>query len=175
MKFPYDRTENSVGKEDNACYHYINRFPNKPWFLRVCSKSLLKTLWEKKKLLVASNFFFFPPCFLPVLRAFCFFHQIWNYRLQTLSVWNDLTFVVWERVKVFSQFPLGFIIRIIKSRNCKIKGKHFPKQSLPFMSLRNRPFQNIVGKGENAGNQHFLLFPQNVLPYLRQKLLFKQH
>ena len=30
-------------------------FPNKPWFLRVCSKSLLKTLWEKDKLLVTSN------------------------------------------------------------------------------------------------------------------------
>ena len=26
----------------------INPFPNKPWFLRVCSKSLLKTLWEKE-------------------------------------------------------------------------------------------------------------------------------
>ena len=23
-----------------------------------------------------------------------------------------------------------------------------------------KPFENIVGKGENAGNQHFLLFPQ---------------
>ena len=36
----------------------VNPFPNKPWFLRVCSRSLLKTLWEKKKLLVTSNFFF---------------------------------------------------------------------------------------------------------------------
>ena len=34
----------------------INPFPNKPWFLRVCSKSLLKTLREKEKLLVTSNF-----------------------------------------------------------------------------------------------------------------------
>ena len=33
-------------------------FPNKPWFLRVCSKSLLKTLREKEKLLVMSNFSF---------------------------------------------------------------------------------------------------------------------
>ena len=34
-------------------------FPNKPWFLRVCSRSLLKTLWGKKeKLLVTSNFSF---------------------------------------------------------------------------------------------------------------------
>ena len=26
-------------------------------------------------------------------------------------------------------------------------------------------FENIVGKGENASNQHFLLFPQYFLPY----------
>ena len=31
---------------------------NKPWFLRVCCRSLLKTLWEKEKLLVTSNFSF---------------------------------------------------------------------------------------------------------------------
>ena len=36
----------------------FNPFPNKPWFLRVCSSSLLKTLWEKEKLLVTSNFSF---------------------------------------------------------------------------------------------------------------------
>ena len=36
----------------------INRFPNKPWCVRVCSKSLLKTLWETEKLLVTSNFSF---------------------------------------------------------------------------------------------------------------------
>ena len=36
----------------------INPFPNKPWFLHVCSASLLKTLWEKEKLLVTSNFSF---------------------------------------------------------------------------------------------------------------------
>ena len=26
----------------------LNPFPNKPWLLRVCSTSLLKTLWEKE-------------------------------------------------------------------------------------------------------------------------------
>ena len=36
----------------------VKPFPNKPWFLRVCSTSLLKTLWEKEKLLVTSNFSF---------------------------------------------------------------------------------------------------------------------
>ena len=38
-----------------ACF---NPFPNKPWFLRVCSTSIFKTLWEKEKLLVMSNFSF---------------------------------------------------------------------------------------------------------------------
>ena len=26
------------------------------------------------------------------------------------------------------------------------------------MTLKKKPFENIVGKGENADNQHFLLF-----------------
>ena len=34
-------------------------------------------------------------------------------------------------------------------------------------------FINFVGKGENAGNQHFLLFPQCFQPYQRQKSSFK--
>ena len=35
----------------------FNTFQNKPLFLLVCSISLLKTLWEKEKLLVKNNFF----------------------------------------------------------------------------------------------------------------------
>ena len=47
------------------CIHSINPFPNKPWFLRVCSTSLLKTLWENEKLLVTSNFSFSHSVFYP--------------------------------------------------------------------------------------------------------------
>ena len=36
----------------------LHPFPHKPWFLPVCCTSLLKTLWEKEKLLVTSNFSF---------------------------------------------------------------------------------------------------------------------
>ena len=53
----------------------FNPLPNKPWFLRVCSTSLLKTLWEKEKLLNMSNFSF-SKCFPPVLRTLCHFHRI---------------------------------------------------------------------------------------------------
>ena len=41
----------------------INPFPKKPWFLHVCSTSLLNTLWEKEKLLIKSNFSFFHSVF----------------------------------------------------------------------------------------------------------------
>ena len=43
------------------------------WFLRVCSTSLLKTLWEKKKLLVMSNFFFSHSVFHPSLEISAIF------------------------------------------------------------------------------------------------------
>ena len=42
----------------------VNPFPNKPWFSRVYSTSLLKTLWEKEKLLM-SNFSFSHSVFYP--------------------------------------------------------------------------------------------------------------
>ena len=42
----------------NSLFLCINPFLNKPWFSRVGSTSLLKTLWEKEKLLVTSNFSF---------------------------------------------------------------------------------------------------------------------
>ena len=32
---------------------------------------------------------------------------------------------------------------------------------------KKKPFENIVGKGENAGKQHFHLFQQCFLPYQR--------
>ena len=34
-------------------------------------------------------------------------------------------------------------------------------------------FENIMGKGENSGNQHFLLFPNCFLLFLKQNLNFE--
>ena len=45
------------------------------------------------------QFLLFSQCFVPVWRTFCHFHQIWNFGLQALSVWEGLKFVVWERGK----------------------------------------------------------------------------
>ena len=47
-------------------HHFELTLPNKPWFLRVCSTSLMKTMWEKEKLLMMSNFSFSHSDFYPV-------------------------------------------------------------------------------------------------------------
>ena len=76
----------------------LNPFPNKPWFSRVCSTGLLKTL-GKGEIARNEQFLLFPQCFLSFWRTCCHFHQISNCSLQTLSVWKSLKFVVWERVE----------------------------------------------------------------------------
>ena len=43
----------------------INPLQNKPWFLQVFITNLLKTLWEKEKLLIKSNFSFSHSVFYP--------------------------------------------------------------------------------------------------------------
>ena len=66
--------ESTVGKEEIARHEqfllfpqcFQKTFPNKPWFLLVCCASLLKTLWEKEKLLVTSNFSFSHSVFCPI-------------------------------------------------------------------------------------------------------------
>ena len=46
-------------------FFLLNPFPNKPWFLRVCNTSLWKTMLEKEKLIVTSNFSFSHSVFYP--------------------------------------------------------------------------------------------------------------
>ena len=40
------------------------------------------------------------------------------------------------------------------------------------LTLKKKPFENIVGKGENAANQHFVLFPWCFLSCQKHKLGF---
>ena len=61
-------------------------FQNKPWFLPFCSASFFKTLWEKEKLLITSNFSFshsvfypfgeFPAIFIELETVTCKFYQL---------------------------------------------------------------------------------------------------
>ena len=73
--------------------------------------------------------------------------------------------------------PFGFSILIegILSKvkeNLLLQIQLFTTQSRLLTTLGKEAFKNIVGKGENAGSQHFLLFPQCLQPYQRQKSSF---
>ena len=65
-------------------------------FTCLLNKSFESTL-EKEEIARDEQFLLFPQCFLPVWRPVCHFHQIQNCRLQTLSFWKSLKFVIWER------------------------------------------------------------------------------
>ena len=60
---------------------------------------LLKTLWEKEKLLVTSNLSFSHSVFYPFGELSSFSSNLKLSSAHTLSVWKHLTFVVLERVK----------------------------------------------------------------------------
>ena len=49
----------------------------------------------------------------------------------------------------------------------------FKAQCRLLKTVRKVTFENIVGKEENAGYQHFLLFPQCFLSYQRRIALFE--
>ena len=83
----------------------FNPFRNKAWFLRCCSTSLLKTLWEKEKLLVmliTSNFSFSHSVFYPFVKPFAIFIKSKIVVCKLFSVWKNLKSVVRERVKSWS-------------------------------------------------------------------------
>ena len=126
---------------------FLNPFPNKPCYLRVCSTRLLKTL-GKGEIARNDQFLLFPQCFLAFWIAFSHVYQISNCRLPTLSVRKSLKFVIWERVKrientvgkgqiahdeqflIFPVFSKDFNCRHIKTRACLGKGYQLHCQSM---------------------------------------------
>ena len=64
----------------------LNPFPNKPWFLRVYGTILLKTLWEKEKMLVTSIFSFSYSIFYSI-KQINHHSQHSIFWLQVLSIW----------------------------------------------------------------------------------------
>ena len=60
-----------------------------------------------------------------------------------------------------------------KGLNAGISMFSFSIQLRLLTTLNMKPFENIVVKGENAGNQHFLLFPLCFLPILKRISVLK--
>ena len=72
-------------------------FPNKPWFLCICSTSLLKTLLKKKeKLLVMSNFSLSHSVFYLLGELSTFFTKLKIVICNFHTVWKNKKIVVWK-------------------------------------------------------------------------------
>ena len=77
--------------------NFFSPFQNKPWLLRVCSTNPLKTLQEKGKLHVTSNFSFSHSVFYLFGDLTAIFVKL-EIVFCKLSVWKSLKLVIWERV-----------------------------------------------------------------------------
>ena len=120
----------------------FNPFPNKPCFLRVCSTSLLKTLREKEKLLVTSNF--------------SFSHSVFYLFGELSAIFNKLEIVVCKL------FQFGRVQNFLFGKGLTQQNFYWADDEFSVAKTRISVISvgNIDGKGENAGFQHFLLFTQ---------------
>ena len=89
-------------------------FPNKPWFLRVCSTSLLKTLWNKEKLLVTSNFSFSHSVFYLFRGLSAIFIKFKIVVCKLFQFGKNLKFFVWGRSNRFFSWVI---------KNSRLSGK----------------------------------------------------
>ena len=64
-----------------------------------------------------------------------------------------------------SMFSKDFLLRVVKTKDYVVKGLLCTTQYRVLTTLDKMAFENIVGKGKNAGNQRFLLFPQCFLSH----------
>ena len=113
----------------------------------------------------------------PVTSNFSFAHSVFYLSEELSVIFIKFKIVVWKlfefrRIKKMSfgrglnlLLPEHFLVILCK------KGVN----SLPHNFLRKKPFENIVGKGENAGNHHFLLIPQYFLLFPQKSLFFSHN
>ena len=101
-----------------------------------------------------------------------------------IKVTENLKFVLWKvknfvgkgkntGYQHFTLFPQCFL-KTSFSGSSKV-GQPITTQSLLLTTLRRKPLEKNVGKGENAGYQYFLLSPQCFLPFTKQISNFQSY
>ena len=93
------------------CSAMFNTFPNKPWFSRVCCSSLLKTPWEKEKLLVTRNFSFSHSVFYPFGELSAIFIKSEIVICKFFQFGPVRNIVVWERIFRFYRSKCGVLCK----------------------------------------------------------------
>ena len=113
----------------------------------------VKTLWEKEKLLVTSNFSFSHNVFKSCLLLMRQNEYLWSKGLNTLSLYQSTK---------FRFFQIGNFLADDKLHDCGLTFYQttFADDKINVAKMISA-FDRVenVGKGENASYQHFLLFP----------------
>ena len=125
-------------------------FPNNPWFLRVCSTSHLKTLWEKEKLLITSNFSFSRSVFYQIGELSAIFIKLeivvcklFQFgRVQNLSFGKGLNPITLSQTTNFRRFQSEGVCRWQFQISCKWR-KIVEKGRKPCWKKRNYLIQTI--------------------------------
>ena len=87
-----------VSETTHAASFFFKTFPKQALVFTCLQYMPFENTVGKGEIARHEQFLLFPQCFLYFQRALRYFHQNQNCRLQTLSVWKSLKFVVWERV-----------------------------------------------------------------------------
>ena len=106
--------------------------------------------------------------------------QIWQKRQKVIQMgrkhFEKRRNCVLRAISPFSTvFPKSLFPRGVKRCHCMGMGLLFTKQFWLLTTLKKKPFENIIGKGENTVNQGFLLFEQCFLPFLKEISICKSH
>ena len=92
-------SENTRLKTRSTGSRYFNPVPKQALVFTCLHNNSFENTVGKEEIARNEQFLLFPQCFLLVCRTFCHLHQVQNCRLQILSVWKSLEFVVWKKVK----------------------------------------------------------------------------
>ena len=133
--------------------YVLNPFPNKPWFLRVCSTGLSKTLWEKEKMLVTSIFSFSHSVFYSIKEINHHFSNIQFVVCKCFHFGHIQNSVLWERVNTFQNTCNPLFLCVCYTSLLEI---------------------NTVEKGEIARYKQFLLFPCVFYTFVELCVIFHQ-
>ena len=76
-----------------------------------------------------------------------------------------------NRVRLIENVPHPFGLAVVRDVILNLL-LTFNYTILTFMTLGKKAFENVVRKGENAGNQHFFLFPQCVFTLEKSNFIF---
>ena len=96
------------GNGEKACFsipHMVFRrldlltFPIQALVFTYLQHTPFENTVGKEEIARNEQFLLSPQCFLPFLGTFHHIHDTYNCRLQALSLWKSLQFVVWERAK----------------------------------------------------------------------------